>query len=182
MPNNEKTGKAWKFSNITNTGFIWIFARNAGAGCITGKGCRVMIIQFTVPGEPKGKGRPRFTNAGGFAKTYTPPETAGYENLVKLCYREKYGGMAFDEKAELDIKVTAFFSIPKSTSKKKREKMQDGDVRPTKKPDLDNILKIVADALNGIAYHDDSQIVYAEIAKYYDENPRVEVEMCSYWR
>lgn len=53
--------------------------------------------------------------------------------------------------------------------------MIDKHIRPTKKPDLDNIMKCVTDALNEIAYQDDKQIVSASIEKYYSEEPRVEV-------
>ena len=75
----------------------------------------------------------------------------------------------------MDIK--AFFKIPKSTSKKQKERMLTGEIRPTKKPDMDNIVKAVADALNGIAYEDDKQIIECSIKKYYTEEERIEVEI-----
>ena len=73
----------------------------------------------------------------------------------------------------MPFEIEAYFSVPKSASKKKRAAMLTGDIRPTKKPDMDNILKTVADALNGIAYRDDSQIVRAIVDKYYDTAPRL---------
>ena len=124
-------------------------------------------MTFTIPGEPTGKGRPRVTKWG----CHTPEKTVLYENLIKTAYN---GEML---KGEISICVKAFYQIPKSASKKKREEMLAGEIRPTKKPDCDNVLKIIADALNGIAYHDDSQIVLATIWKEYAETPRVEVTL-----
>jgi Holliday junction resolvase RusA-like endonuclease len=78
---------------------------------------------------------------------------------------------------ELTIDIDAYFEIPKSASKKNKQLMNNGGIRPTKKPDLDNIMKIVCDALNKVAYADDSQIVSAIVKKFYDEMPRVEIDI-----
>ena len=75
----------------------------------------------------------------------------------------------------LDLRVIAYFGIPKSASQKRRTEMLAGSIRPTKRPDADNILKVVADSLNGLAYHDDAQLVDAQIRKFYSANPRIEV-------
>ena len=131
-----------------------------------------MRIDFTIPGEPFGKGRPRFTKSG---HTYTPEKTAVYENLVKLEYAHRYGDDHFEDGKALGMLIKAYFQIPKSVSKKKRAEMINGDILPTKKPDADNILKIIADALNGIAYDDDKQVVTAEVQKLYAENGYTEV-------
>lgn len=139
-----------------------------------------MRVEFTVPGEPKGKGRPRFVKVGNYTKTYTPVDTVSYENLVKLEYQSQCGHTKFEKGTMLGLIVTAYYAIPKSESKKKQKQMLDGDIRPTKKPDMDNIIKIIADSLNHIAYHDDSQIVSAEVNKYYSDNPRVEVVIFKY--
>lgn len=96
-----------------------------------------------------------------------------YENLVKTAYTTQCGNTKFSDDAQLSLSIHAFFAIPKSASKKKRQDMIDGIIRPTKKPDMDNIIKIIADALNQIAYKDDSQIVDTTIQKYYSDNPRV---------
>lgn len=134
-----------------------------------------MKVEFTIVGEPCGKGRPRFATVGGYVKTYTPKETVNYENLVKLSYRMKYGLERFGDTQPLLMCVKAYYSIPKSTSKKQRQLMLEKKIRPTKKPDWDNIGKIVADSLNGVAYRDDAQVVDAFVRKYYSDNPRVEV-------
>lgn len=134
-----------------------------------------MKVKFTVWGEPKGKGRPRFSRVGNYTKTYTPSETVSYENLVKVEYCNQCRNARFETGEMLDMRVFAYYSIPKSTSKKKRRLMLDKVIRPTKKPDMDNIIKIIADSLNNIAYHDDSQIVDTMVRKFYSENPRVEI-------
>ena len=134
-----------------------------------------MIIEFTVPGEPAGKGRPKFTRSG---HTYTPKETVNYETMVKLAYRQKYPGVKPVEKdVPLLATIVAYYKIPASVSNKKRQAMLEGKIRPTKTPDWDNIGKIVCDALNGIAYYDDCQIVDSSVKKFYSDTPRVEVEM-----
>lgn len=116
-------------------------------------------IRFTIPGQPFGKQRPKFSRAGAYVKTYTPKETTSYENLVKLFYNEAAKGKMFPEGAMLDVRIIAYYEIPKSTSKKKRREMLEHRIRPTKKPDWDNIGKIVCDSLNLVAYHDDSAVV-----------------------
>ena len=63
-------------------------------------------------------------------------------------------------------------------SKKKREAALAGQLRPTTKPDVSNVLKGVEDALKGLWYADDSQIVgYGELGKWYAERPRIEIAM-----
>lgn len=134
-----------------------------------------MTVKFTVLGEPAGKGRPRFSNAGPHVKAYTPEKTVSYENLVKLEYRRQCKDFRFPDGAPLDLRITAYYSIPKSASKKKRALMEQYKIRPMKKPDNDNIVKIIQDALNLIAYHDDVQIVDCQLRKFYSSNPRVVV-------
>ncbi len=128
-----------------------------------------MNIKFIVPGKPMGKQRPRVTGTG----TYTPKETVSYENLVKLMYSQLPEPKKFE--GEVITKIDAYFEIPKSTSNKRRNLMLCNVIRPVKKPDCDNIAKIILDSLNGIAYKDDSQVITATVNKYYSDTPRVEV-------
>lgn len=128
-------------------------------------------MKFVIDGEPKGKARPRVTKSG---ITYTPKETMEYENWVRWSYREQCGVML---EGQIRAAIICYFSIPKSVSQKKREQMLQGKIRPQKKPDLDNIAKIILDSLNGLAYKDDSQVISLTIEKYYNEVPRVEVEL-----
>lgn len=137
-----------------------------------------------------GKQRPKFSTANGFVKTYTPQKTQSYENLVKYAYQSKYGNMAFQQHQQLKAHIVAYFGIPKGHYKfykrtntteldKIGKGMKDGLIRPTKKPDTDNIAKICLDSLNGIAYPDDSQIVRLVVNKYYAEEPKVIIEIFS---
>lgn len=134
-----------------------------------------MRAEFTIPGPPQGKGRPRFSSYGGHVHTRTPEQTVLYENLVKTEYQRQCEDIRFPDGKPLFVDIMAFYEIPKSASKKKREQMLNGEIVPLKKPDLDNIVKCVLDSLNGIAYRDDSQVVELFVRKFYDEIPRVEV-------
>lgn len=134
-----------------------------------------MKLKFSVLGEPAGKGRPRFRNAGAFVQTYTPEKTVSYENLVTLEYRRQCRDFKFPKDTPLDVRITAYYGIPKSVSKKKAQLMRERKIRPMKKPDFDNIGKIVCDSLNNIAYHDDAQIVDAQVRKFFSDDPRVVV-------
>lgn len=123
-------------------------------------------------GKIQAKQRPRFN--GKFA--YTPKETVNYENWVKACYLEKYSNEKPLETA-LQVTIIAFFDIPKSISKKKREQMLNNEIYPTIKPDTDNIAKSILDSLNGIAYLDDKQVIKLVVEKYYAEVPSVSIEI-----
>ena len=137
-----------------------------------------MSREFIVYGEPVGKGRPKFTTISGFTKTYTPEKTVSFENLVKLSYQEAFGNeKPFDKDEQLEVRITAFFQIPKSASKKKAAQMLSGFIKPTKRPDLDNVAKAVLDALNKIAFYDDSQVCELSVSKMYSDNPRVIVRI-----
>lgn len=132
-------------------------------------------ITFSIPGKPFGKQRPRVVRRGNFSTAYTPDETISYENLVKVMYQQAAKGKRFPDDAMLDIRIIAYYGIPKSVSKKKRREMLENKIRPAKKPDWDNIGKIICDALNDVAYRDDASVVYAQVEKFYSENPRVDV-------
>lgn len=135
-----------------------------------------MRTEFCIYGEPQGKGRPRFSTYGGKVTTRTPDKTVLYENLVVTEYRSQ-SGKRFPDDAMLDVRIIAYYGIPKSASKKKRQAMLDKQIRPTKKPDFDNIGKVICDSLNGIAYHDDAQIVDSQVRKFYSDTPRVVVSI-----
>lgn len=132
------------------------------------------MIEFTVPGIPKGKGRPRFSNRGGFVRAYTPKTTQDYEDAIRGCYMEQCG-----EKLEgaLCIEITGRFNPPKSATKSQKALMLAGQIPFTHKPDCDNLAKVVLDALNGIAYEDDRQITRLSVRKEYAEFPEVRVRI-----
>ena len=137
------------------------------------------MIFFTVPGKPEGKGRPRFRNAGSFVQTYTPEKTRDYEKKIRLCCSEHSGGVKYLRGVALRMRVEACFEPPASTSRRRREKLLESGGTPyQKKPDADNIVKTVQDALNGIAYDDDSQISSVEAVKRYADENCVRVCIC----
>lgn len=133
------------------------------------------MIKITIPGSPIGKGRPKFSTFGGYPKAYTPQKTVNYENLVKLSYQQQCNDKPYPKEISLRAEIRAYFAIPKSVSKTKRDMMLKGQINPTKKPDTDNIAKAILDALNGIAYYDDAQIVDLTVYKRYSDSPRAEV-------
>lgn len=134
-----------------------------------------MKIKFTVRGEPQGKGRPRFARVGNYVQTRTPDETVLYENLIRTEFQRQCGSARFPDNAQLDMRILAYYQVPASVSKKKRRQMLNREIRPIKKPDWDNIGKVVADSLNQLAYRDDAQVVDSQVRKFYSEYPRIEV-------
>lgn len=133
-----------------------------------------LIFKFEVPGKPFGKQRPKTTLRGKHACIYTPKETVSYESHVVAMFRQKYPSVKPIE-GEVKATIVAFYPIPASTSKKKKELMERYMIRPMVKPDGDNIEKVIYDALNGIAYTDDSHITAMSFAKFYSSRPRVQV-------
>lgn len=134
-----------------------------------------MQVKFTVPGEPKPKARVKFNRHTG--TTYTPKDTVLYENLIRIKYLRQCPGQRFADKEPLEMRIKAYYAIPASASKKRQAAMEAGEIRPVKRPDADNIIKVVADSLNQVAYHDDAEIVRVSLAKYYGRQPRIEVEI-----
>lgn len=134
------------------------------------------MIEFTVPGEPVAQGRPRFSTRGSFVKAYDPEKSKDYKAYVKLvsmAAMNERSLKSFD--GAIAVSIRAYVSVPKSKSKKFRENALKGLEHPTKKPDCDNIAKILLDAMTGIVYEDDKQIIKLVVEKFYDEVPRVEV-------
>lgn len=128
-------------------------------------------IRFSVPGAPVAKARPRFTKNG---HAYTPDKTRSYEAIVRLCAIKAMKGKKLLTGA-ISLSVTAFFPIPKYFTKTVRAKALSGELWHQKKPDWDNVGKIVSDALNGVVFSDDAKVSRAIVEKRYSEFPRVEV-------
>ena len=133
-------------------------------------------IELVIEGEPVGKGRPRVTNRGSFAHAYTPSKTKNYERLIQNTYLSNY---TYSDMLQGPIKanLTAYFPIPNSLSKKKKEELLHNYEKHTKKPDIDNVIKSAFDALNNLAFTDDSNIVQLTAKKLYSENPRIELDL-----
>lgn len=135
-------------------------------------------ISLTVPGEPTAQQRPQFTTVSGYAKAYDPEKSKDYKNYVRLAAAVQMAGRK-PLTGPLALSVRVYRSIPKSMSKKKAALAEAGELRPTTRPDLDNYVKGIKDALKGICWVDDSQVVaYVEpFGKYYSARPRVEVDV-----
>lgn len=130
-----------------------------------------MKVQFTVPGEPVAKGRPRFGNG----RTYTPQGTRDYAAWVQVHARE-----AMRCQARLEGPIRLFLLVvlpmPKSWSQKRRQANEEAPEYHLTRPDFDNLAKAVADACNGIVWNDDGQVAVSLVIKVYGAQPRMEVE------
>lgn len=142
------------------------------------------FMKFVIPGKPIGKQRPRFFNKCGQVTVYTPRDTLQYEKKVLQCFNQSIIENPTDANigpfGSVIVRINAYYGIPKSWSKKKRELAEQGQIRPQVKPDIDNVAKIILDGLNGQAYKDDSQVIELITSKSYTapgEDERVEVEL-----
>jgi Holliday junction resolvase RusA-like endonuclease len=134
----------------------------------------MMQIVFTVPGEPRGKGRPRFARRGNFVQTYTDAKTLKYEDAIQFCAKQAMGS---SKPLECPVSVYLYIrvSIPASYSKAVKKACLEGDIKPTKKPDADNTAKVFLDAFNKIVYKDDTQVIDLHIKKVYSAVAGVDV-------
>lgn len=133
-----------------------------------------LVLVYSVYGEPVGKGRPRFARRGNFVSTYSPQKTKTYEDEIRMMAKAAMGA---SDPLETPVTVAIYIrvGIPKSFSKQKHKDALANIERPTKKPDIDNIAKCFLDAMNGIVYLDDKQVVSLHITKEYAETPAVDV-------
>lgn len=126
-----------------------------------------------IPGKPRGKARPRFYRG----HAYTEQETREYERLAATLYMNAANGMFFPAGTSVFVSVKAVYPIPKRATKKTREEIQRGDTLPFSRPDIDNVLKIILDSLNGVAYVDDTQVCSISASKAYGDEPCVFVSI-----
>lgn len=131
-------------------------------------------LNFMVPGQPYGKGRPRIGKVGKHARMFTPEKTVAYESLVALFASQAMQGKPLIS-GPVSVSMMLVFSIPESWSKKKRAQAQDAEIWPTTKPDMDNVVKAVFDAINGVVWVDDVQVVSLAVSKSYGDQPAVHV-------
>ena len=130
----------------------------------------LVVHEIPVP-----KARPRATMARGHAQIYTPKTTADYEKKIAAAWKQQFGDTPME--GPLSVRIHFGLPIPRSASKKDKEAMLNLEQKPTKKPDLDNLAKAVMDALNGIAYKDDDQIVTLLLRKFYFESPFIRIRI-----
>ena len=128
------------------------------------------MLSLYIPGQPRGKGRPRATKAGSVVRLYTDAKTRAYETQIASIYKTKYGDQAGYQDKPVEIKIEAVYEIPKSATRAQRQKMMAGEILPMKKPDIDNVVKAAMDALQGdcMAYTDDKQVATITAEKRYE--------------
>lgn len=136
-----------------------------------------MIYEFEVPGKIIGKGRPRLNSYTGVV--YTPTRTKDYESLVEQYFLLKYPRFKVLE-GRIKVSIIAYFSIPKTTKKADINEMLENNISPTKKPDIDNIVKSILDSMNKFAFKDDNQITKLEVEKKYSIEDKVYVKIEKY--
>lgn len=136
-----------------------------------------MFYEFEVIGDIIGKERPRVNSYTGVV--YTPNRTKDYEMLIKQYFKLKYPNHRVLE-GRLSVKIIAYMRMPKNTSKKKAEEMLNGNVSPTRKPDIDNIAKSALDAMNKFVFKDDNQISQMKIEKKYGEVEKIYIKVEEY--
>lgn len=133
------------------------------------------MIKFTVYGEPIAQGRPRATTINGHVRMYDPKKSRDYKNYIRLAASEHKPEKLLE--GPLSMKVKIYRPSLKSFSKKKAEMAEKGELRPVTKPDTDNYVKAIKDALKSVIWKDDSQVVELHASKYYSQNPRIEIEI-----
>jgi len=132
------------------------------------------MVTFKVDGDPVGKQRARYAKRGNFVQTYTPDKTRNYESLIKEAAIQAMGS---NEILETPVNLYLYIRapIPKSLPKNRLEACLNGLEKPIKKPDASNVLKSVEDAMNGVVYKDDSQIVNIHVTKVYSSQSGIDV-------
>ncbi len=129
-----------------------------------------------IPGTPVGKGRPKFARRGAFVTAFTPEKTASYENLVKVKAEEAMQGRQVIDGA-VSVVIALYVTPPASWSLKKQRAALAGEIFPTSKPDVDNVIKGIFDACNEIVWKDDKQACELRVIKRYAETPRASVQV-----
>jgi Holliday junction resolvase RusA-like endonuclease len=134
----------------------------------------MVLIQFIVPGQPQGKGRPRIGKVGQHARMFTPAKTVAYEGLIAhAAHTAMAGRPLIDGPVECELRIDC--QVPASWSAKKQRQALVGEIRPTTKPDADNVVKAVFDGCNGVLWRDDVQVVGLRVTKRYAAVPMIEV-------
>lgn len=122
-----------------------------------------------IPGECVPKARPRVKKIG---YAYTEPKTLRYENYVRKIFKQ-HCDQPTDKPVRMTIHVVR--DIPKSWSKKKYYDAIEGKIKATTRPDVDNYIKGLLDAANGILFNDDNQVIDLRVTKCYGPDAMVKI-------
>jgi len=134
------------------------------------------LLTFAMNGLPRGQGRPRAVKRGGFVSVYKDEKDRKYEaSVAKVAETAMAGRDPFE--GPLSLSVRFRMPIPKSSNKRVKTSMAAGEIPPTTKPDTSNMVKSIEDAMNGVAFVDDAQIVRLFASKIYAEVPGVDVRV-----
>src|SRR6185369_15017890 len=136
-----------------------------------------VVINFA--GEPVAKGRPRFASIGGKPIAYTPTKTRKYEAALQYAARQAMDGRPLLT-GPVMMSVVVSLPVPTSWSGKQQKAALAGNVMPTKRPDIDNYIKVACDALNGVVFPDDNQITFLTASKIYAEKPNLRIEVAMF--
>lgn len=140
------------------------------------------VICFEIEGMPMGQPRPRFTSIQGHTRAYEPVKAKEYKSYARLKCVQALKDEGVDMPVPVAgtgyrIDIVAFKEPPKSFSRKKAIMALKGELVPVTKPDLDNVAKIVLDALNGVMWRDDSEVTALSVHKVYGERSTVKVSV-----
>lgn len=130
------------------------------------------MIAFTIPGQPQGKGRAKIVKIGGFSRMATPAKTVAYEGLIAHAAQVAMAGRPLID-GPVAVALFIGVQVPASWSQRKQRAALNGDLVPTTKPDIDNVVKAVFDGCNGVLWRDDVQVVNVWVAKRYSATPCV---------
>ncbi|WP_125703742.1 RusA family crossover junction endodeoxyribonuclease [Lacticaseibacillus daqingensis] len=135
------------------------------------------MTKLIVPGDPVPQGRPRVYHTRYGVRGVDPAKSRSYKQLVQHYARQQWHRDPLS--AALRVSLTVYRPIQRSGARAQKIAKKNGTIRPTVKPDVDNYYKAVSDALTGIVWCDDNQIVEIAVAKFYDDGdgPRVEIEV-----
>lgn len=129
------------------------------------------VLKIEIPGDVQAQQRPRVTRNG----TFDPKESKDYKSFVRLVASQIAPETLITEDIKLTIDI--YRKMPKaiSNSQKKLQQALNGELRPTTKPDIDNLAKGIKDGLSKVIWRDDSQVTELIALKWYSDNPRAEV-------
>ncbi|NOG26586.1 RusA family crossover junction endodeoxyribonuclease [Lysinibacillus fusiformis] len=133
------------------------------------------VLTFEIPGDVQAQQRPKFSRFGKGVSVRDPKESKDYKSFVRLVASQVAPDELITE--EIRLSIIVYRKIPKSFSKKKHQQAVDGDLRPTTKPDIDNLVKGIKDGLSKVLWHDDSHVTELIARKLYSDNPRAVVTL-----